>query len=51
MNTKNKHSKKHKRIKRKGRRFSRKQYGGLLLNLGKWDASLSNPEKITNFKQ
>jgi predicted RNase H-like HicB family nuclease len=51
MNTKNKHSKKHKRIKRKGKRFSRKQYGGLLLNLGKWDASLSNPEKITNFKQ
>jgi hypothetical protein len=51
INNKNKHSIKHKRIKRKGRRLSRKQHGGLLFNLGKWDANLSYPEKVTSFKQ
>jgi len=51
INTKNKQSIKHKRIKRKGRLFTRKQHGGLLFNLNKWDISLANPQPITNFKQ
>ena len=51
INTKNKQSIKHKRIKRKGRLFTRKQHGGLLFNLNKWDISLANPLPINNFKQ
>ena len=51
INSKNKLSIKHKRIKRKHKLFTRKQLGGLLFNLNKWNISLANPQPINNFKQ
>ena len=51
INAKNKHSIKHQRIKRKGKRLTRKQCGGLLFNFNKWDPALTIPVQISNFKQ